>query len=382
VTAAPMAQTGAVFTVTDRQFDRWRQLRAIVSLVIVTVALLQDEPRPDLTGRGLALLAGLVVGGAAWVAMTLRAGGARLRPYTIGSCALAGVWLVAAGAPGLAPAYVLAAVIGAAASLPATRAAAMTAVFAVALAATLAATGASLESVTIWTGALVVALLLGMVRQQREARLEQSRLLADEQARAGALAERARLAREIHDVLAHSLSALSVQLETAAALLERDRAADAAVIVDRAGRLARDGLTETRRAVGALRGDPVPLPELVRELTAGYGADLGAPAAFAIEGEPRELSAETGLALFRGAQEALTNVRKHAPGSAVAVRLEYPPGAVRLTVRNHGPAGPPSSGLSTGYGLTGLRERAELAGGAVEAGPCDDGWRVDVRMPA
>lgn len=152
--------------------------------------------------------------------------------------------------------------------------------------------------------------------------------------------------------------------------------------MDRAGRLARDGLTETRRAVSALRGDPVPLPELVAELAAGYRSDLGAPATFAIEGEPRELAAETGLALFRGAQEALTNVRKHAPGSAVEVRLEYLAREVRLTVRNSGPAGPPASGLSPGYGLTGLRERAELAGGTVDAGPCDDGWRVDVSMPA
>ncbi|MFG2043270.1 sensor histidine kinase [Dactylosporangium sp. NPDC048998] len=382
VTAEPMAQTGPVLTVTDRHIAWWRQVRSLVFLALLTVAMFQDEPRPGLTGRGLALLAGVVVGGAAWAAMALRAGAERIQVYTVTLCALSGLWLVAVHAPGFAPCYVIAAVTIAAASLPPVRAAMLTGAFAVALATTLGITGASIEVITIWTGALVLVLLLGIVRQQRDARVEQARLLAGEQSRAAALAERARLAREIHDVLAHSLSALSVQLETAAALLERDRTADAAVIVDRAGRLARDGLTETRRAVSALRGDPVPLPELVGELAAGYRADLDAPATFAVEGEPREVSPEAGLALFRGAQEALTNVRKHAPGSAVAVRLEYLPEAVRLTVRNRGPAGPPASGLSSGYGLTGLRERAELSGGTVEAGPCDDGWLVDVKMPA
>ncbi len=231
-------------------------------------------------------------------------------------------------------------------------------------------------------------MLVALVRRQRDEKAEQDRRLAaetrlarQEQARAAALGERARVAREIHDVLAHSLSALSVQLETAAALLERERPAEAAVIVDRAGRLARDGLTETRRAVGALRGDPLPLPELVAELADGYRTDLDADATVVVRGEPRRGGPETGLALYRSAQEALTNVRKHAPGSAVGIVLDYAAGEVRLTVANHGAHGPSSTGLSSGYGLTGLRERAELAGGSMMAGPDGDGWRVDVRMP-
>jgi signal transduction histidine kinase len=87
------------------------------------------------------------------------------------------------------------------------------------------------------------------------------------------------------------------------------------------------------------------------------------------------------LALYRSAQEALTNVRKHAPGSAVGIVLDYAVGEVRLTVANQGSHGPPLTGLSSGYGLTGLRERAELAGGSMTAAPDGDGWRVDVRMP-
>ncbi|MEV6929926.1 histidine kinase [Dactylosporangium sp. NPDC051485] len=366
---------------TDRQIARWRQLRSVIFLVILTVAIFQDEPRPGLSGRGLALLAGVAVGAAAWLAMTVRLG-PRLQPWATGICMATGVFMTAARPGGYGACYALAAVVTATASLPLVQAAIQTGVATAALAVTHALVGTPLEAIVIWAGALLVILLLGTIRREREARAEQDKALAGEQARTAALAERARLAREIHDVLAHSLSALSVQLETAAALLERDRAADAAVIVDKAGRLARDGLTETRRAVSALRGDPVPLPELVGELAAGYRTDLDAPATFAVDGDPRELTPEAGLALFRGAQEALTNVRKHAPGSAVQLRLEYLPEAVRLTVRNHGPAGPPTTGLSSGYGLTGLRERAELAGGTVEAGPYADGWLVDVKMPA
>jgi signal transduction histidine kinase len=369
-----MAQTGPVFEfVTARRVARYRQLRSLIILTIVVIAMFQDEPRPGLSGRGLALLAGIVFGGAAWTAMTLRFGAPRWQPYTIAACMLAGFELTLARPGGYGAVFALAGVTIACASLPLTTAAVLTGAGAVLLVVAHTIAGSPLESIVIWAGAMLLLFLLGNVRREREARAEQNELLAGEQAKAAALAERARLAREIHDVLAHSLSALSLQLETAAALLERDRAADAAVIVDRAGRLARDGLTETRRAVSALRGDPVPLPELLRELTAD--------ADFALLGEPRDVTAETGLALYRSAQEALTNVRKHAPGSSVDVRLEYGDAEIRLTVRNHGPAGPPTTGLSSGYGLTGLRERAELAGGAFAAGPSDDGWLVDVRMP-
>jgi signal transduction histidine kinase len=371
-----------VFTVTDHTVARWRQLRSLAFLVLLTVAMTQDEPRPGATGRGLAILVGLVVAAIAWAAMTFRVGGPRVQPYTIGLCTATGLALCVAAPTGFTPCYLIASTTIAAVTLPVLTAAVFTGVSAAALAVTLLLTGGPPSSVVIWVGVLLLVLLLGIVRRQRESEAEQHRLLATEQAKAATLAERSRVAREIHDVLAHSLSALSVQLETAAALLEKDRAADAAVVVDRAGRLARDGLTETRRAVSALRGDPLPLPELVTELVAGYRTDLDVAASVSLDGQTRAVSPETGLALFRAAQEALTNVRKHAPGSAVRVHLEYRADEVRLTVANSGAAGPPASGLSSGYGLTGLRERAELAGGTVEAGPSPGGWLVDVRMPA
>ncbi|BCY05990.1 hypothetical protein L3i22_010780 [Actinoplanes sp. L3-i22] len=377
-------QTGVVFIVDrDRVLNLWRRARNLIVLVIITVAMLQDQkPSP-------ALVVGLVIGGLGWVVLALRILPSRQHLAAVCVTLAAGLWLTTLVGPGLAPVYVIVAIASSAAALDLITTGVVTGTGLIALIIALAGHDVAASAIALWCGVTIVVTLLVLLRRQRTAGAEQERMLADEQARAAALAERARLAREIHDVLAHSLSALSVQLETAAALLERDRTADAAVLIDRAGTLARDGLTETRRAVSALRGDPLPVPELVGELTAGYGRDLDAPATFTVDGEPRELDAETGLALFRAAQEALTNVRKHAPGSAVETRLRYEVGTVALRVRNHGPAGPPVSGLSSGYGLIGLRERAELAGGTIEVGPDngeggdggEGGWLVDLRMP-
>ena len=383
-----MTQTRSVLIAGDIAFPRWRRTRSLIILLVLTVGLAQTTPAPALSGRGLVVLAGMIVGGGAWIGMVLLRRAARVVVACIGLCGAAGLAASAAGAQGLGPCYLLAADMVAVATLAFPAAAAVAATQAAGLAIVLAVGHAGASTILIWTAGQLLVLLVALVRRQRNERAEHDLLLAaetrlarQEQAKAAALAERARVAREIHDVLAHSLSALSVQLETAAALLERERPADAAVIVDRAGRLARDGLTETRRAVSALRGDELPLPELVSELAEGYRTDLSAEAAVTVRGEPRAVTPETGLALYRSAQEALTNVRKHAPGSAVGIVLDYAAGEVRLTVANHGSHGPPVTGLSSGYGLTGLRERAELAGGSMTAAPDSDGWRLDVRMP-
>jgi signal transduction histidine kinase len=365
-----------VFTVGDTAFDRWRTARSLVFLVLLTVGMVTADPGPAPSGQGLVVLVGVVVAGAAWVAMALRPGGDRALPAWLGICGAAGLVLTAVAPSGLAPCYLLAAGVVAAGRLPLRTTLVVAATQVVGLATVLTLRHSSVASILAWTGAQLVVLLVGVVRRQRGDQERQARELA-------AMGERARLAREIHDVLAHSLSALSVQLETAAALLERDRAGEAAVVVDRAGRLARDGLTETRRAVSALRGDPLPVPELIGALLDGYRADLDAPASLTVSGVQRPLDPEAGLALYRSAQEALTNVRRHAPGSKVEVTLAYDDGSVRLTVRNQGPSYAdrrPAPGLSSGYGLTGLRERAELVGGSVHAGPDGDGWLVDVRL--
>ncbi|SCF46144.1 sensor histidine kinase [Micromonospora mirobrigensis] len=378
-------------TMSDRATGA-RRARAVVGLLLLTWGIAQARPHPGLTGPGLVITVGLVLGGAAWLVMTLHPGGRRLRVVGALACGAAGIAMLAAGGRGLPVIYPAAACYVAGRILPVSSAAVLSAPLAAGVAVAALVAGDGPGGALSGAASLLVGLLLGIVSRQRDRQETQTRLLAvetaraqEEHARAATLAERARLAREIHDVLAHSLSALSVQLETAAALLDRGRTATAAEVVDRAGRLAREGLAETRRAVTALRGDPLPLPELITALTDGYRTDLAAPARLTVTGEPRPLSAETGLALYRSAQEGLTNVRRHAAGSPVEVELAYRPTDVRLTVTDAGPQDgsrtPPGAGMAPGYGLTGLRERAELAGGTVTAGPDGAGWRLDVTMP-
>lgn len=236
--------------------------------------------------------------------------------------------------------------------------------------------------------AVAAALLGGASRRQYRDRAAQAeallseRMRADaERDRAAALAERNRIGREIHDVLAHSLGALSVQLEAADALL--DNASDSAAVrplLRQARRFAVEGLSETRAAVHALRDEPVALTEQLSALAAADGADL------TVTGSVRPLAPEVALALYRAAQEALSNARKHAPGSPVSLRLRFESHATVLEVTN-GPS--PSDARveqlalsGSGFGLRGMRERIELLGGEVRAEGRDRGFTVRAQVPA
>jgi len=165
--------------------------------------------------------------------------------------------------------------------------------------------------------------------------------------------------------------------------------------VGRAQRIARDGLADTRQAIAALRGDELPgallLPRLVHDATA-----TGLQATLTVTGDPRPLPPETGLALYRTAQEALTNTAKYAGRAATAeVELTYRPGSIELLVQDTpaseaadgpangaSPADRPGDGLTFGgYGLTGMRERAELLGGTLTAGPSGAGFAVRLQLP-
>lgn len=203
--------------------------------------------------------------------------------------------------------------------------------------------------------------------------IEELRYSRAAHAESAALAERGRVARELHDVLAHSLSALALQLE-GTRLLARKSDADPEVVegLERAHRLAVTGLTEARQAISALRGDELPALEDLA------GAFPGAT--FTVAGTPREPSSEARLALYRTAQEALTNVRRHSASDRVELRLVYEDDGTTLTVQDHGTSAPVIGG--SGYGLTGMRERAELLGGRLNAGPTDDGFRVELWLPA
>jgi signal transduction histidine kinase len=228
------------------------------------------------------------------------------------------------------------------------------------------------------------------VRRIREERARAERLLLElresreAQVEAARLAERARVAREIHDVLAHSLSALAVQLESARLLLEQRPGDPAAVaIITRAHALARQGIDDTRRALAALRGEVVAGPELIPRLCADFEAETGVPCSFEQTGDAVPLNADASLALYRVTQEALTNVRKHARPSSVAVRLSREADSVALTVEDTGAAAPTetSAAGSGGYGLIGMRERAELLGGRLDAAPTAQGFRVRLWLP-
>jgi signal transduction histidine kinase len=239
-------------------------------------------------------------------------------------------------------------------------------------------------------GVAAFFVLATFARRLREANERSQRLIVEldgsraAQAEAAALGERQRLAREMHDVLAHSLSGLVLNLEGARLLSERNgidpKVSDA---IGRAHRLARTGLEEARRAIGMLRDDALPGEERLAELAADYQADTGVTCVFAVRGRPRDLGSDSRLTLYRVGQEAMTNIRKHASPERVEITLEYQDDGARLTIEDLGPAGqPPPPGGGTGYGLTGMRERAELLGGTLGAGPTPTGFRVDLWVPA
>jgi len=239
---------------------------------------------------------------------------------------------------------------------------------------------------------LLGAALIGVTRRQyvaqgraAEALLAQTQRTELASRRAAALDERTRIAREIHDVLAHALGGLTVQLEAAELLLaERGDVDGALERIRGCRRTASEGLEEARRAVAALRSDTPPLPESLTALLESH-REQGDRGELVIEGSVRSLSPEVSLALMRTVQEALTNARRHAPGSTVGVRLIYDLAATSVIVTNDAAAraptvvGAPQSG---GYGLAGMRERLELAGGSLVAGPGPEGWTVRAEVPS
>ncbi|MER8032886.1 sensor histidine kinase [Streptomyces bauhiniae] len=241
------------------------------------------------------------------------------------------------------------------------------------------------KDVWLTTVSTVAGLALAgyVARLDSEARGNAQRLLAQEraareaEAESAALTERARIAREIHDVLAHSLSAQMVHLEAARLLLERDASREQVLerVVAARG-MARDGLAETRQALSALRGELTPLEEFLTDLVSvGDGGEV------TVTGERRALPAEASQAVRRVAQEAMTNVRKHAQGAKVRVRLDYSEHQVTLDVRDKGGRPGELAASGGGYGLLGMRERAELLGGSLDAGPDEEGFVVTLKVP-
>ncbi|HEX4061028.1 MAG TPA: histidine kinase [Streptosporangiaceae bacterium] len=222
--------------------------------------------------------------------------------------------------------------------------------------------------------------------EQAAALLAQRQQLQAEQRRADLLDERARIAREIHDVLAHSLGALGIQVQAARSMLRKDiDQADELLIA--AQRMAAEGLVETRRAVHALRAGTLPLNEELAGVTDTYAQRYRVAVSFETGGVPAAMPPDATVALLRITQEALVNAAKHASGQPVQVRLDYGDADVRLTVRNDllpgaGPGQPPGvTTVNGGYGLTGMHERLKLLNGTLEAGRRDGQWIVTAGLP-
>jgi signal transduction histidine kinase len=225
-------------------------------------------------------------------------------------------------------------------------------------------------------------------RHEAAAQTDTREVLTDRLTEHMARGERARIARELHDVVAHHISMISVQAETAR-LTTPDLPAAGARQFAEIGDTARAGLTEMRRLLGVLREDadaavadrhPQPgLPQLAELIDTAREAS-GAGARLIVSGPVAEFDPGVELAAYRIIQEALTNARRHAPGAAVDVELRYGDDALRLRIRDNGP-GP--SGDCTGHGLLGMRERAIAVGGSLRTGPAaGGGFCVEAVLPA
>ena len=234
---------------------------------------------------------------------------------------------------------------------------------------------------------LIAVLVAGRVRVAAELTREKEHSALEESRRA-LVEERTRIARELHDVVAHSMSVIQVQASTARYRIA-DLDAEAAAEFDDIAATARTSLTEMRRMLGVLRTE-----DQHAELAPQQGLDdvpalvdtirrAGVEVGLVLEGMEAASAAGPGvqIAAFRIVQEALSNAVRHAPGARVTVRLHADADALHIRVHN---AAPPQAteSPSGGYGLRGMRERAELLGGSLAAGPSDDGgWTVEAALP-
>jgi signal transduction histidine kinase len=253
----------------------------------------------------------------------------------------------------------------------------------------------ALRTFTLLSGVVVAALVSGVYLQSRRAhvaslveRAERLEIERDQQLRLAAAAERARLAREMHDIIAHSLAIVIALVDGASAKLRRDpeQALDALQSVSD---LSRQALDDTRRLLTVLReeggsADRSPQPsiaqiaELIEQIsTTGIAATL------TVEGHASALASGPSLAAYRIVQEAITNSLKYAKGAtAIEVTLLWAPNQLEISISDNGRASPDHVAVGEGFGLTGMRERASLYGGSASAQPNPaGGWIVRAMIP-
>ncbi len=242
-----------------------------------------------------------------------------------------------------------------------------------------------LDDVVLYLCLIVLGLPVGITtRIQAELLVKQWEMQAD-LAEHAATDERRRIAREVHDVIAHSLAVTLLHVTGARRALQQDRDVDDAVEALRdAERLGRQAMADIRSTVGLLEDGPsgvAPEPGVtdIPTLIADF-VQAGMQVSFRTDGPQDLVSPAVGLALYRIAQESLTNVAKHAPSATAQVGLLISPDAASLSVVNEVPAAVASASRD-GRGLAGMRQRVQLLGGVVDAGPCRQGWSVRADIP-
>ena len=242
----------------------------------------------------------------------------------------------------------------------------------------------SLVFAIAWTIGLLVSRKFHEADEARERAIEAERQ-REVRARLAVSDERARIARELHDVVGHSVSVMTVQASAARRLLRphQDKEREALLVVEKTGR---EALAEMRRMVGVLRRPeeaPALAPQPSLEQIEGlieHTREAGLPVELRIEGEPIELPAGIDLTAYRLVQEGLTNTLKHARAQRAEVVVRYEDGYVELTVSDDGQGG--GSGGGSGHGLVGMRERVSVYGGELEAGRrAGGGFRLRARLP-
>jgi signal transduction histidine kinase len=229
-------------------------------------------------------------------------------------------------------------------------------------------------------GTLFSGVACSLARRQQQL-LHQLREAQAGLAQRAAAEERNRIAHDLHDVIGHALTVSLLHITSARLALAEDPA-EAGDALAEAERLSQQSLADVRSVVGLMK-DPsatVPLPGVAQidELLESFRR-AGSPVECELVGDLSGLTATEGLTVYRILQEALTNVVRHAPGSAATVLVEVGDGRTRVQVDSAGAPGPASM---DGAGLTGMRERAEAIGGRLTAGPWGTGWRVEAELPA
>ncbi|OBH55699.1 two-component sensor histidine kinase [Mycobacterium colombiense] len=246
-----------------------------------------------------------------------------------------------------------------------------------------------LDTVVLYLGFIAVGWLLGYLMRTQRLLLAEQIEAQDMLAEHAAADERRRIAREVHDVIAHSLSITLLHVTGARRALQQDRDVDDAVeALEQAERLGRQAMADIRRTVGLLDNWPTKTAQTTPEpgiddiaaLVEGFQR-AGLAVGLCVEGPTDHVSPAVGLALYRITQESLANIAKHAPESKAGVVLDISPVSARLAITNLLPAAVMAAQSAEGRGLRGMRQRVELLGGAIEAGPTRDGWSVCAEIP-